>query len=235
MRGVPGLQAGPRPQCLSVTGASAEPSAAACAPGAEPPALRAPRSGPTFPSPPDAEGTARRHKVAGANGARAAASLSPTEATFSGAESLLGPEVWGNAMKTCEVGPGQRLVPKRAAAAPRDSCRAGAQSGSARRNLGCVLVEAAYGFGSGIGHTHGFGRTKLGGFKVVITPVRRSWLKSVRAPRFKSLTLVIGLSGCLDVTRTGIRGEVFLLCLRIYKTIKFIMLSPSWPRGIYLR
>lgn len=66
VRGVPGLQAGPRPHRLSVTGAFADPGAAACAPGAEPPAPRAPCSGPTFPSPPDAEGTARRHKVAGA-------------------------------------------------------------------------------------------------------------------------------------------------------------------------
>lgn len=66
VRGVPGLQAGPRPQRLSVTGAFAEPVAAACAPGAKPPTPPAPCSGPTFPSPPDAEGTTLRHKVDGA-------------------------------------------------------------------------------------------------------------------------------------------------------------------------
>lgn len=66
VRGVPGLQAGPRPQRLSVTGALAEAGAASCAPGAEPPAPRPPLLLATFPSAPDAEGTGGRHKVAGA-------------------------------------------------------------------------------------------------------------------------------------------------------------------------
>lgn len=73
---------------------------------------------------------------------------------------------------------------------------------------------------------------KVQGFKVVITLVWQSCFKPARSPFFKSISLVICISSCLVVTRTIIHGKVFLLCLRIYKTNKFIMLSPSWPRDI---
>lgn len=120
VRGVPGLQAGPRPQRLSVTGAFAEPGAAACAPGAKPPAPRAPCSGPTFPSPPDAEGTARRHKVEGAQQRQTVPErLCPGHhATFYGAGSLGSRSL---EKRFEEMGLEQRLVQKCAAAAPPDS------------------------------------------------------------------------------------------------------------------
>lgn len=65
---------------------------------------------------------------------------------------------------------------------------------------------------------------------MVITLIWQSWLKSVWSP-YRSVSLIC-IACCLDVTRTSIHGKVFLLCLGIYKTIKFIMLPPSRAKDI---
>lgn len=89
--------------------------------------------------------------TATASCARAAASPSPMLLFLVRGRSWVpkfGDELW---RERCLVGLEQRLVQKCAAAAPRDSV----QSRRALRllcNLGCVLVEATYGFGSGISH-----------------------------------------------------------------------------------
>jgi hypothetical protein len=100
-------------------------------------------------------------------------------------------------------------------------------------NLGRVSVEATYGFGSGISHTTAKkpGEQSSMVLRWWLPLIWQSWLKSVRSPYFKSISLAICISSCLDVSRTSLNGKVFLLRLRIYKTIKFIMLFPSWPRG----
>lgn len=130
VRGVPGLQAGPRPQRLSVTGAFAEVGAAACAPGAEPPVRARPCSRPTPPVRSRRGGhewPARswRCTVQTANCSQAAG-LPVTDATVPGPGLLLGCRSLEKGCAELRGGAGARLLQRCAAPAPRDSGSAGA-------------------------------------------------------------------------------------------------------------
>lgn len=155
VRGVPGLQAGPRPQRLSVTGAFAPAGAAACAPRS---GASGPRS-PLLPAHSPCPLPTRRARVAG------------TKLPVHGADSKLFSSRWPaghrrdcprpgslfgsrSLEKGCAEmrgGAGAPLLQKCAAPAPRDSGqRRRARALASQCNLGCVSLEATYGNGSGI-------------------------------------------------------------------------------------